>query len=640
MKRYLAQFHRTAAVLAFGVAFCLPSAASATVTQRDVLIKGPDKGATVYYLAQDGKRYVFPNEKMYKSWFSDFSGIVSVSTSDLWTFPLGGNVTYRPGVRMVKITTDPKVYAVGKGGVLRWVTSEAVATSMYGTDWNRKIDDIPDSFFVNYLIGTPIYTTSDFDPYSVSESARTINADRGIAVSSNPRRSDTSPSTGNIVSAVATITSFNIPSITGALGFINENDRTIRVSVPYGTSRTALFPRIGYNGVSISPASDTRQDFTNAVTYRVTASDGTVRNYVVRVEVEPQSSRKSITRFEFVNLAGSRGDIDDDARTIKVEVPEGTSLRSLTPVIEHDGVSMTPSSGTARDFRSGVTYKVTAEDGSSRTYTVTVTVAPPQDAKGITSFIFTNLAEGTVRESNHTIAVTVPNGTNVSSLRPTIEHTGTSVSPSSGSSRDFRNPVTYTVTARDGSKQAYVVTVSISPYSAAKRITSFRFADLDASGSIDQGDHTIDVTVPYGTNVRLLVPTIVHEGASISPASGTARSFSSAVTYTVTAEDGTAQAYRVTVTVSPYSSAKRITSFKFNNLTGATGVINETDRTIAVTVPQGTDRSGLVPTVTYEGASISPASGVAKNFTSPVTYRVTAEDGTSRTYTVTVTVAP
>lgn len=166
-------------------------AARAAVTQRDVLIKGPGSGATVYYLANDGKRYVFPNQKTYNTWFKDFTGVLTVTTGDLISFSLGGNVTYRPGVRLVKITTDPRVYAVDRGGTLRWITSEAAAVALYGSNWNTKIDDVPDAFFTNYRLGADINGAADFSPTSASSATPTINADRGISVSANPRLSDT-----------------------------------------------------------------------------------------------------------------------------------------------------------------------------------------------------------------------------------------------------------------------------------------------------------------------------------------------------------------------------------------------------------------------------------------------------------------
>ncbi len=60
-----------------------------------------------------------------------------------------------------------------------------------------------------------------------------------------------------------------------------------------------------------------------------------------------------------------------------------------------------------------------------------------------------------------TLIVTVPYGTNITSLIPTIKHTGASISPSSGVAQDFSVPVKYVVTARDGSTLTYWVIVKV-----------------------------------------------------------------------------------------------------------------------------------------------------------------------------------
>jgi uncharacterized protein YkwD len=91
---------------------------------------------------------------------------------------------------MVKIQSDPKLYAVTRGGVLRWVASETVATQLYGQYWNQAVDDVPDSFFVNYSIGDPITGTDDFSPQLAAEQNDTINADKGIPVGFAPRVAD------------------------------------------------------------------------------------------------------------------------------------------------------------------------------------------------------------------------------------------------------------------------------------------------------------------------------------------------------------------------------------------------------------------------------------------------------------------
>ena len=110
----------------------------------------------VYYCGADGKRYVFVNDKAYFSWYPDFSTVKTISDADLSLITIGGNITYRPGSRMVKIQSDPKVYAIARGGVLRWVTTEAIAARLYGANWNKLIDDVSDAFFVNYVLGAPI----------------------------------------------------------------------------------------------------------------------------------------------------------------------------------------------------------------------------------------------------------------------------------------------------------------------------------------------------------------------------------------------------------------------------------------------------------------------------------------------------
>lgn len=123
-----------------------------------------DPCRAVYYYATDGKRHAFPNDKVYFSWFMDFSTVKEVSVDFLASLTLGKNVTYRPGVKMVKFQTVPTVYAVAKGGVLRPISSEAVAASLYGSTWNKQIDDISDVFYGNYTIGASINSSADYDP--------------------------------------------------------------------------------------------------------------------------------------------------------------------------------------------------------------------------------------------------------------------------------------------------------------------------------------------------------------------------------------------------------------------------------------------------------------------------------------------
>lgn len=176
--------------------------------------------------------------------------------------------------------------------------------------------------------------------------------------------------------------------------------------------------------------------------------------------------------------------------------------------------------------------------------------------------------------------------------------------------------------------------IIISP-SSVKAITSFDFITPTTIGVINEGAKTIAITVPYGTALTALAPTIAITGASVNPAAGTAQNFTSPFTYIVTAADDSTQNYIVTVAVAA-NPAKAITAFNLIS-PAATGVISGAN--ISLAVPYGFNVTALVPTISITGASVSPLSGAAQNFTNPVTYTVTAADLSTQEYTVTVVVA-
>lgn len=130
----------------------------------------------VYYYGSDGKRHAFPNERVFFTWYTDFNTVDEVSDAYLASIPLGLNVTYRPGTRLVKFTTVNRVYAISRRGVLRWVTTEGIANALYGPSWNRMVDDIPDAFYTNYTFGADITSTSQYSPSGETAATYTIDA--------------------------------------------------------------------------------------------------------------------------------------------------------------------------------------------------------------------------------------------------------------------------------------------------------------------------------------------------------------------------------------------------------------------------------------------------------------------------------
>lgn len=136
--------------------FIAKDTGAATFTAGD-LIKGASSSA-VYYLDPDNKRYVFSNEKTYKSWYADFSQVKIISDGELRSIALGGSRLYKPGVRLLKIPNRPEVYEVAEYGVLKWLMTPEIAVARHGANWQTLVDDLPEIFFSDYRQGEPVET--------------------------------------------------------------------------------------------------------------------------------------------------------------------------------------------------------------------------------------------------------------------------------------------------------------------------------------------------------------------------------------------------------------------------------------------------------------------------------------------------
>ena len=121
------------------VGMTVPGGKAVTLTAgnlfRGVALSG------VYLVKADGTRSVFPNEAVFFSYYPDFKNVVQVSDDQLRKLPLGRRVVTNAG-SLVKIQSDPKVYQVAAGGVLRHVPDESTAIKMFGATWNKKISDV------------------------------------------------------------------------------------------------------------------------------------------------------------------------------------------------------------------------------------------------------------------------------------------------------------------------------------------------------------------------------------------------------------------------------------------------------------------------------------------------------------------
>lgn len=141
----------------FAAAALLAAAAPATThaARANDLVMCADFTA-VYYLGEDGKRYVFPNENIFFSWYNDFDDVVTISCDDLASFPLGDRVVYQAGTRLVKMPSVATVYVVEDNGMLRAIESEEQAEALFGEDWSDRVDDVSEAFWPSFDVGEPL----------------------------------------------------------------------------------------------------------------------------------------------------------------------------------------------------------------------------------------------------------------------------------------------------------------------------------------------------------------------------------------------------------------------------------------------------------------------------------------------------
>jgi autotransporter-associated beta strand protein len=177
-----------------------------------------------------------------------------------------------------------------------------------------------------------------------------------------------------------------------------------------------------------------------------------------------------------------------------------------------------------------------------------------------------------------------------------------------------------------------VLAEEVKPYAnSANELQHFGFPNAPG-GQIEKT--TISVTVPYALDVTAITPVVrLPDGASIAPGPEVARDFSKTQEYTLTFKDGSTKIYTVTVNKVAASTDKDMLEF----VLPGTGSIPISSTRIGVSVPINTDVTKLAPTFTASPlAKVVPASGTLRDFTKPQTYTVTAQDGSSQVYTVTV----
>ncbi|MDR1860856.1 MAG: DUF5018 domain-containing protein [Bacteroidales bacterium] len=153
-----------------------------------------------------------------------------------------------------------------------------------------------------------------------------------------------------------------------AIGVINHNTQTIAVSVPVGTTVTALAPVIVVSeGASVSPASGVQQDFSAPVVYTVTAADASTTAYVVTVMVESSGNTNPNPNPNPNQGADPTDPGEGGTKTaLKSPINVNTTLKDLGPGIDYvytGGGLLTVNTNATLTIEPGVVIQFTQSGG-------------------------------------------------------------------------------------------------------------------------------------------------------------------------------------------------------------------------------------------------------------------------------------
>ncbi len=222
----------------------------------------------------------------------------------------------------------------------------------------------------------------------------------------------------------------------------------------------------------------------------------------------------------------------------------------------------------------------------------------------------------------------IPSGINETKSSPTLTIAGTPTLPGT---------YNYSVTSTDGTNTSTpALTGTLTVKLATPDVTSGAITPSN-QGFTAQWAAVNNIT-NYTLKVYLgatVVSTISSISSSATSQAVTGLSANTSYTYTVTAiGDGSlipnSNESAGSASVKTLNTAKAITVFSITGQAGST--INGTN--ISVVMPYGTIGTSYAPSITQTGVNISPTG--AQDFSSPVQYTVTAEDGSTQIYTATV----
>ena len=425
-------------------------------------------------------------------------------------------------------------------------------------------------------------------------------------------------------------------SLLGINGEVDNANNRIKVRVPSGTDLSNLKPDlISYSADAISADETVARDFGVPQMYTLTTAGMQARTYTVIAE-EMSGTDAYIDEFK---VSGIQGDIDEETKTITLNIPKMMNLTNIQPdYISYVGSSISPSKAAEVNLEDNATYTVQSLSGTSTTYDVKLNRSGDSEAV-ITEFKLAGI-DGLIDETTKTIAVPVPVTTNITGITPDVlTFTGKSIYPVPTATQDFTQPVTYTVVAQDNTEVEY--DIIIQPLTSEGKLLEFELQGYP--GVIDEDAKTVTITdFPRELNLKDIVPSkfVTSPEATSDPDANTPQDFTKPVEYEVSSKYGDdVNTYTVNVVLEALNQDARIDRFVID---GHEATIDQINGMITLELPstyKPADINSIVPEIEWVGETLNPDENDAQNFNQAITYTVTAEDPQiQREYDVVVTI--
>lgn len=200
----------------------------------------------------------------------------------------------------------------------------------------------------------------------------------------------------------------------------------------------------------------------------------------------------------------------------------------------------------------------------------------------------------------------------------------------------------------DGARDIYIVVVSADNDKSA--VLKIEIPDYGGTETPDEGNFSIFMGTPKGGTITTnrtkanegdeIIVTVIPDSGYQMKAGSLRYGFANGgapMDKVITNNRFTMPAGDINITCDWETATTTVNGITAFSINGVAAAVNNTTNTITITMPRGTDVTKLTPVIATNGVkSLTPGSGVTMDFTNAVTYTATMEDGSTKTYTVTV----